>query len=169
MQFTLLQSFTPDDLITITASGVVDFRAGGGADENAAGISLEPAFVGTSNQVTDVASGRSLEAGALAIWNNSLGAFNLFPVDASTGLGSSSPPTNLSVTRRIGDVFSTSGFSGLSAGEEFRLLNVDVNSGNSGSFTVSLSFQSVPEPSSLSIFAAMLTFCATRRKRSARR
>jgi hypothetical protein len=78
-----------------------------------------------------------MPVGCLLIGNTSLGFHQLFPVDASTGLGSSTPPTTIYADRTLSDIFGPS--ISITAGTilEFRIAdNPYAGYNNSGSFTV---------------------------------
>lgn len=147
VSFTIAQDYGLNDTMTFFSDGFVDYIPSGGAALNGAGVGLSPVNVGQAATRVDP-SGRVLNNGGLALWNSDFGAVRMFIPDASHGLGSATPPTAVSTTRTVADIFSeVSNFSGLTAGQEFHILPVDSNTANSGSYQVDVSIQSIPEPS----------------------
>jgi hypothetical protein len=144
--FIVPNALTPGDTTNVQGVGTVDL-ASGDFTANAAGVIVAPATTNTGNHPGEVAINavNGFPFAAVLIGNTSLGFFPLFPADAATGLGNSSPPTTIAVSETLADIFGPS-FQGLAAGTVLELRVNDINTGdNSGSFLVG----SVPEPSSV--------------------
>jgi hypothetical protein len=136
--FTVSGNFGLSDFVSVESIGTVDLAAGG-FTANAAGVITAPPTTNTGNHPGDTSPALAgaplpgLPYAALLIGNSTLGFHLLFPADASAGLGSATPPTDIFATRTIGDVFGASVANGTVL--EFRIN--DINTGdNSGSFTV---------------------------------
>ena len=102
--FTVVGNFSSSDLISITASGLVDL-ASGNFTANAAGIIAGPATTNTGNHPGEVSpnlSNPSLNYAALLIGNTGLGFFQVFPSNAANGLGNPLPPTTLTSNATLG-------------------------------------------------------------------
>ena len=152
--FTVSGYFGPNDVVSVRGVGVVDL-ASGDFKVNAAGVIVAPQTTNTGNHPGELyfaaaAVRPDVPVGAVLIGNDSLGFSPLFPDDTATGLGSPTPPTDISVINRsLGDIFGP-GFSGISSGTVLQLRVNDENTfDNTGSFLIS----SVPEPSSLVLAA----------------
>ena len=137
--FTVSGNFGLTDFISVEATGTVDL-ANGAFTANAAGVITAPPLTNTGNtpgQTAPALGGALLTGGpyaALLIGNATLGFHPLFPADASTGLGSASPPTDIFANRTIGDIFGAT----ISDGTVLDLRVNDINSGdNSGAFQLS--------------------------------
>jgi hypothetical protein len=137
--FSVSGNFGLTDFVNVEAIGTVDL-ASGAFTANAAGVITAPATTNTgahAGQTSPANPGATLSGepyAALLIGNTSLGFHLLFPADASTGLGNSSPPTDIFASRTIGDLFGAPLANGTIL--EFRVN--DINTGdNSGSFTIS--------------------------------
>jgi hypothetical protein len=147
--FTVTSNFLGTDTISLNVSGTVDLISGG-FTTNAAGILTQPSpNFGGLNVGDFFTNGGTIAGGALLLGNSTLGFYQLFAPNATNGLGSSNPPTNLSLTNVS---LSSIGFgSGFTNGTvlEFRVFDSD-NFNNSGAFTVSGSIDgattAVPEP-----------------------
>jgi len=146
--FTVSGNFGLSDFISVEALGTVDLNFGN-FTANAAGVITAPPVTNTGNnpgQTSPALPGAPLPGSpyaALLIGNLSLGFHQLFPADASAGLGSASPPTDIFATRTIGDIFGTTIANGTVL--EFRVNDINT-SDNSGSFTVGNSpVQNVPD------------------------
>ena len=146
--FTVSGNFGLGDFISVEAIGTVDLNFGN-FTANAAGVITAPPVTNTGNnpgQTAPALPGAPLPGlpyAALLIGNLSLGFHQLFPADASAGLGSSAPPTDIFATRTIGDIFGTTIANGTVL--EFRVNDINT-SDNSGSFTVGNSRgQNVPD------------------------
>jgi hypothetical protein len=105
----------------------------------------------TGNNPGQVAlAGNGLPFACVLIGNSTLGFFPLFPANASTGLGSSTPPTNITVfNESLGAIFGTS-FTGITNGTVLELYvndNPADYGDNSGSFQIGST--SIPEPPAL--------------------
>ncbi len=168
--FTLTGSFTTTDTIDAVVSGTVDLN-NGNYTANAAGIVVAPPTTntGTHPGQTDAnTTDPSVPFAALLIGNSTLGFFPLFPADAADGLGSSTPPTNLTVSETVGSIFGAA----LPSGTVLTLKVSDCTScfaDNSGSFVTALA--SVPEPATFGSTALLLLsglFVAQRRSRTRR-
>jgi len=165
--FTVSGNFLGTDTLSLTVNGTVDL-ANGAFTSNAAGIIVSPATTNTGNhpgQTAPNSGNPSLNYAALLIGNSTLGFFQVFPSSAAFGLGSSNPPTALTLTDRT---LANIGFtSGLSNGTVLELRISDINfSDNSGAFQVSQG--TVPEPGAfgllgLTIFGGFLVLARCRR------
>ncbi|GCL56828.1 hypothetical protein NIES3806_41970 [Microcystis aeruginosa NIES-3806] len=151
--FTVSQNFLPSDTLSVNVSGTVDLW-NGKLTMNAAGIVTQTTAAGSAGQtitsfppLTPVLPGKPF--GSLLIGNNTLGFFPLFSANAANGLGSSTPPTNLSLSGvALSSIFTNVGFAGILAGTtlEFRVNDGITNwSDNSGQFFIT----STPEPSTI--------------------
>jgi hypothetical protein len=163
--FTVSGTYGPTDTVNVIAAGTVDLGSGT-FTANAAGVIVAPPTTNTGNHPGETASGPGgFPFASLLIGNGNLGFFPLFPADASTGLGNSTPPTTISEVRTLGDIFGPS--VSITNGTVLELLVNDTNpiTDNSGAFLVS----SVPEPSTLAmgVFSALaLSAVASLRHRS---
>lgn len=152
--FTVSQNFSASDTLSVNVSGTVDLW-NGKLTMNAAGIITQTTVAGYSAGQT-ITSFPGLTPvlpnqpfGSLLIGNSSLGFFRLFSANAANGLGSSTPPTNLSLSGvALSSIFTNVGFAGIAAGT---VLQFRVNDGlvdaadNSGAFFIT----STPEPSTI--------------------
>ena len=149
--FTVSQNFSPLDTLSVNVSGTVDI-ANGQFTANAAGVIVSPQTTHTGNRPgeTHLVPGSILSSqpvASLLIGNDTLGFFPLFSANAANGLGSSTPPTNLSLSGvALSSIFTNEGFAGITAGTtlEFRVTDGNVDS-NSGAFFIT----STPEPSTI--------------------
>ncbi|GCL44808.1 PEP-CTERM sorting domain-containing protein [Microcystis aeruginosa] len=147
--FTVSQNFSASDTLSVNVSGTVDI-ANGQFTANAAGVIVSPQTTHTGNipGQTHLDAGSILPSqpvASLLIGNNTLGFFPLFSANATNGLGSSTPPTNLSLSGvPLSSIFTS--FTGIVAGTtlEFRV-NDGNNIDNSGQFFIT----STPEPSTI--------------------
>nr|WP_244329378.1 Calx-beta domain-containing protein [Tolypothrix sp. PCC 7910] len=141
--FTVASNLLPSDTLSIEVSGTVDL-ANGQFFANAAGIIVAPSVTNTGQtpgQTSTATSGAPLVGspyGALLIGNNALGFFPLFSATSANGLGNITPPTSLSLTNvPLSNIFTTSGFTGLSKGTVLEFRINDTNTiGNSGQFVI---------------------------------
>ncbi|AOC50907.1 hypothetical protein amyaer_0154 [Microcystis aeruginosa NIES-2481] len=151
--FTVSQNFSPLDTLSVNVSGTV-YLAPGTLAMNAAGIitqTTDPENVGQTITsfpgLTPILPGKPF--GSLLIGNNTLGFFPLFSANAANGFGSSTPPTNLSLSGvALSSIFTNVGFTGITAGTvlEFRVNDgTDAWEDNSGQFFIT----STPEPSTI--------------------
>ena len=136
--FTVSGNFGLSDIISVEAIGTVDL-AFGNFTANAAGVITAPPVTNTGNnpgQTSPALAGAPLPGSpyaALLIGNLTLGFHPLFPADASSGLGSPTPPTDLLTTRTIGDVFGAP----IANGTVLQFRINDINTGdNSGAFRI---------------------------------
>lgn len=142
--FTVTSNFLGTDTISLNVSGTVEI-ANGNYRSNAAGIATQAGFVQPGAFLTGP---QNRNFGALLLGNSTLGFFNLFASSVANGLGSPTPPTNLSLNSvSLASIFGT----GLNSGTVLQFRVNDNNSAdNSGAFTVSGSINSaataVPEP-----------------------
>ncbi len=150
--FTAPTALSASDMAYLSVSGTVCLQSGGYYCTNGAGVVV---VAGTS-PVGGTSLNGSTNFGSLLLGNNALGFHQLFPADASNGLGSANPPTYLVLNATLGSL----GFaSGIGAGEilEFRLSDT-LTTDNSGGFSVQdLSGRvqgEVPEPASFALVAA---------------
>jgi len=160
--FTVVGNFLSTDTVSLTVSGTVDL-ASGDFTANAAGIIVSPSITNTGNTPGETAANSgnpALNYAALLIGNSTLGFFQLFPSSTEFGLGSSTPPTTLTLTdRTLGDIGFTSG---LSNGTVLELRVSDINAyDNSGAFNLS----QVPEPGTIVLlgFALCVVFSRGRK------
>lgn len=151
--FTVSQNFLPSDTLSVNVSGTVDLFFGQ-FTANAAGVIVSPQTTATGNNPGQTVAGPAGRLfGSLLIGNNSLGFFRLFSANAANGLGSSNPPTNLSLSGvPLSSIFTNVGFTGIANGTVLEFRVNDINSvGNSGQFVISSPppSTSTPEPSTI--------------------
>ncbi|MBI4893122.1 MAG: PEP-CTERM sorting domain-containing protein [Acidobacteria bacterium] len=161
---TTAMAYAPTDRINISTVGTVCLQPGDTFCTNGAGVVV---IAGSSPVGGSLLNG-STSFGSLLMGNATLGFFQIFPTDASNGLGSGAPPTT--VTRDVD--LATLGFAaGIGSGEALEFRISDTFSGdNSGSFRVSdLSKQvgAVPEPGSVTLVAAGIAGLLFLRRRRA--
>jgi hypothetical protein len=162
-------SFGPTDTFIMRAQGIIDLDSGD-FKCNAAGVITGPATTNTGNHPGEVAINNfgfppgvpPFPFGSVLIGNNTLGFHPVFPDNASTGLGSPTPPSDIFVSEPLSAIFGPS-FT-INAGDVLQL-RVDDNQliiDNTGSYTLS-----APEPASLAILGigALLGISRTRRGR----
>jgi len=157
--FVVSGNFGPNDLVSAYGAGTVDL-ASGHFTANAAGVIVSPATTNSGNHpgqiYTPIPTG--FPFGAVMIGNTALGFHPLFSANASTGLGSSTPPTDISVLNdRLGDLFGPT-FTGLSNGTVLRLYIYDFPGeygDNSG--TIRINSGVAPEPRSIVLIAVGMT------------
>jgi hypothetical protein len=164
--FIVSGNFLSTDTLSLIVSGTVDL-ANGDFTANAAGIIVSPSTTNTGNhpgQTTPNSGNTALNYAALLIGNSTLGFFQVFPSSPDFGLGSSTPPTTLTLTdRTLGDIGFTSG---LTSGTVLELWVSDINfADNSGAFQVS----QVPEPGTLALLGLSVCAIAVARRRKAQR
>jgi hypothetical protein len=155
VSFTVSSDYLPSDVVSVTATGQANLATGSGYGPfltNAAGIiqpPLGPAYVAIGLHLGDFYLGPDgFRYASVLIGNSSLGYHELFPADASTGLGSGSPPSDISTTRTLNDLFGQ----GLAAGTVLELSIYDINTyDNAGSFVLS----AVPEPATLLLWSSL--------------
>jgi hypothetical protein len=146
--FTLTSTVQPTDTLTLTTRGEVFLQLAQGVPAygtNAAGVVITAGTTG----VGGTSLNGSTNFGALLIGNSTLGFFQIYPANASNGLGSSTPSDLLTTTV----AFSTLGFgSAIPSGTILQFRVSDINTGdNSGSFTTFGQINvaaGVPEPTS---------------------
>jgi hypothetical protein len=152
--------------VSVEGVGTVDL-ASGAYTANAAGVIVAPATTNTGNHPGQIdLAGNGLPFASVLIGNSSLGFFPLIPANASTGLGSSTPPTTIMVLNEtLGSIFGAS-FTGITNGTVLELFVNDTPGlyfDNSGSFVIS----TVPEPPALvqagMAVLVLLTFACCRR------
>jgi hypothetical protein len=143
--FTVSGSFGAGDFIDVQASGTVDL-ASGQFTANAAGVLVSPATSNTGIHPGQTSPGGSFgyPYAALLIGNSTLGFFPLFPADAADGLGSSTPPTTITVDETLGSIFGPLVSIPDGAVLQFEINDID-NYNNSGSYTVGSVTSSVPD------------------------
>jgi len=107
-----VNDLTPSTQLNIEASGFFDLiNSSNRFPTNAAGVLIQPTvyFGGTAVGSTVAASGATLGGGtpfgALLLGNASIGFVQVFPNVPGNGLGSSTPPTNLSTQVAWGTLF----------------------------------------------------------------
>jgi len=164
--FTLTQDYEVTDLIAVRATGQVDLNTTthGPFVTNAAGIIIarNPSYytqpIGGFLFYPETDSGVPLypdpdgvpyRYGSVLIGiGGTTDYYELFPADASTGLGSATPPTDISTTRTLGDVFGHA----LPAGTQLGLTIFETYaSDNAGTFELT----PIPEPSTLIIWSLL--------------
>jgi hypothetical protein len=157
---TLTSDYTPTDTISYAVGGTVDLNAGK-YTANAAGILTSSGYsqypIGTLTSGSgNTPSTGDKPYGSLLIGNSQLGFYPLFKATAETGLGSSTPPTNLyAPNTSLASIFGPS-FTGLSKGTTLQVLVNDAigsNVDNVGKFVLvpynPNPSTSVPEPTTL--------------------
>jgi hypothetical protein len=161
--FTLTSAVQPTDVLTLTASGQVFLQTAGTA------YGTNPAGVVTTAGTTSV-GGTSLNGttnfGSLLLGNSTLGFVQLFPATAANGLGSSTPPSSLTLSSVT---LNSVGFiSALPSGTVLQFRISDINTfDNGGQFTVSgqIVTADVPEPSAGLLAIAGIGFLFLIRRR----
>jgi hypothetical protein len=178
--FTVIGNFLGTDTVSLTVSGTVDL-ASGNFTANAAGIIVSPSTTNTGDHPGEVALNDDnvfLNYAALLIGNHTLGFFQLFPSSPEFGLGSSTPPTTLTLTgRTLADIGFTSG---LTNGTVLDLRVSDINYwDNSGAFQISqapgipsqvpgLPISAVPEPGTIGLLGLCLCIVFARLRKAQR-
>jgi hypothetical protein len=155
--FTLTSAVAPTDTLTLTATGEVFLQGASAYGTNAAGVVTT---AGTTGVGGSGANG-STAFGALLFGNSTFGFVPVYPTNAGNGLGSSTPPSSLTV---LALSFSSLGFNTtMPSGTVLQFLISDTNtSDNFGSFLVSGSINTaggngvVPEPRSIAMVLAGL-------------
>jgi hypothetical protein len=157
---TPIQSFTvggdfdqASDTVTITGSNIATLDTAG-YNVNAAGILTTDApgsgsIGGFFPAPTGGATKNGANFGALLLGNSTLGYVQVFPANATNGLGSGSPSTNLTTTVNVSSLFA----GGITNGTVLQfLVNDTVFNDNSNGFEASAVFTNslpstdVPEP-----------------------
>jgi hypothetical protein len=148
---TLTSQVNPTDTLTLTTSGQVFLQGASAYGTNPAGVVTT---AGTTGVGGSSANG-STTFGALLFGNSTFGFVQVYPTNATDGLGSLTPPSSLRVAAVS---FSSLGFStAMPSGTILQFRVSDINTGdNFGSFTVSGSINTgsvsgVPEPSSVAM------------------
>ncbi len=153
--FTVSGSFGSSDIVNVRGIGTIDLDYGD-FTADAAGIIVFPSTTNTGNHPGEIALGPGgFPYASVLIGNGTLGFFPLFPADASTGLGSSTPPTTVTaLNRTLGSIFG-SNFAGLSNGAVLQLRINDINTaGNLRAFQISTVQAVVPEPGTVALLLA---------------
>ncbi len=162
--FMTTTAWQPGDVLEALISGTVNFDSTRpdfySADWNAAGI-----VVNTYNPNLTV--GQTLPAYInqgylrLALGNPTLGFFPLLEANAADGLGSAAPPTTLTLSRTVSDIFGA----GLPAGTmlEYRVYDSPTTD-NTGAFTVAALAVDEPSMASLLPLGALVMLVVSRRK-----
>jgi hypothetical protein len=152
------------DTIGIETTNIMYLQTGNTYGTNAAGVVVVPGSAPIGQFGINPSGppfpdyGAGTPYGDLLLGNPAFGFFAVYPTDASTGAGSSAPPTDLRITLNLG---SFGGGSLVGAPSlEFLLSDTQVTD-NSGYFTVS----SVPEPVSASLMGCGLLLAAALRRR----
>jgi hypothetical protein len=160
--FIVSGNFGPNDVVNVSGAGLVDLAFGSGDFiANAAGVIVAPQTTDDGLHPGEIgfdpaALEPNLPLAAVLIGNDSLGFFPLFPANASAGLGSPTPPSDVSaLDRTLGDIFGP-GFGGISSGTTLQLrVNDSYFLDNIGFFLINT--VTVPEPSSLALAGTGLT------------
>lgn len=150
--FVTATAWQPTDVIQAVVAGTVNFDSTGvgnfNADWNAAGVVVRS----FTSALTVGGTSSFVSQGwlVLTLGNPTLGYFPLFEVSAANGLGSSTPPTTLNLSRSVGSIFTTLGTNSLPAGTllQYRIYDTPT-SDNTGAFTVS----AVPEPPAMAMLS----------------
>jgi hypothetical protein len=141
--FVVSGNFSVTDTISVRVDGTVDLAAGS-FTANAAGVIVSPPTANTGGHPGETSLSGGFPYAALLIGNSTLGYHPLFLADAASGLGNSTPPTALTTTRTLGDLFG----SGVTSGTVLEFRINDINTGdNSGGFRLS-ALQCVPDAGS---------------------
>jgi uncharacterized protein (TIGR03382 family) len=153
----------PGETITIETTGIMYLQAGGTQyGTNAAGIVVVAgtAGVGASGINTGPGPGTGRSWGAWLLGNSVDGFFQVYASDASNGLCSVSPPTDLLTTLNLS---SFAGGSLVGATTLEFLLSDTVTSDNSGLYAVS----TIPEPASAALagFGLLAALALVRRRK----
>jgi hypothetical protein len=155
----------PTDTLSLSASGQVFLQGGNTYGTNAAGVVTT---AGTSPVGGSLLNG-SATFGALLLGNTTLGFHQIFATNAANGLGSSTPPSVVSISDAT---LSSLGFgSPISGGTVLQFMISDTfTSDNSGSFTFEGHFTTaaVPEPSTLGLLALGGALATSLRRRARR-
>ncbi len=152
--FVVSGNYGLSDLVSVEGIGTVDL-AFGNFTANAAGVITAPPVTNTGNnpgQTSPALAGSPLPGApyaAVLIGNATLGFHVLFAADASAGLGSAAPPTDIFATRTIGDIFGAAIANGTVL--EFRINDINTFD-NSGSFTI----KSVAVPDSWGVLSSLV-------------
>ena len=163
-------NFGPADTLVMRAQGVIELD-GGDFHCNAAGVITGPATTNTGNHPGQVAINNfgfppgvaPFPFGTVLIGNSVLGFHPVFPDNASTGFGSSTPPSDIFVSEPLSAIFGPSFTVNQGDVLQLRVDDNQVIADNSGSFTLS-----APEPASLAILGAGALVGLSRSRRRAR-
>jgi hypothetical protein len=157
--FTVPTDFAATDELSFTVSGIVSLQPSGAFGTNAAGVVV---VAGSSPVGASLPNG-STTYGSLLLGNSSIPFVQLFPTNADNGLGSSAPPTSLTISATLGSLFG----SGLSAGTVLEFRVSDINTGdNGGQFSISSGGDAaVPEPGAWMLVVSGLAILSAGRAR----
>ena len=146
--FTVNGNFDEFDTLSLRAEGTVDL-AFGNFTTNAAGVIISPATTNTGAHPGEITLSNGFPYAALLFGNAALGFHPVFPLDASTGFGSATPPSVIEIINRpLGAIFGA----GVTIADgdtlEFRVNDINFFD-NSGSYTLSQAVTAVPEPTTV--------------------
>ncbi len=132
--FAVSGNYTASDSFSLTAVGAVDL-ASGAFTANAAGVIIQPDPTNTQAHPGQVTMSGPFPYASVLIGGGALPFVAFFPADASAGLGSPTPPSTVSATRTVGDLWG--GAATLSNGQQLEFRINDINTGdNSGAFRI---------------------------------